>query len=60
MCYSILNDGKTVIKQLNRVLPQGHYNLVGRIGIIAHFFVYNCDKIPEREVTCSVMVHISP
>lgn len=48
-----------MIKQLHRILPQGDYNLVGKTGVISHFFGYNCYKLPEVEVTGSIMAHIS-
>lgn len=41
------------------MLPQGDYNLVGKTGVISHFFGYNCYKLPEVEVTRSIMAHIS-
>lgn len=40
--------------------PQRDCNLVEKAGIVSHSSGYNCDKLPEGKVACSMVVHISP
>lgn len=57
--YMIPYKFSEIFQKMYRMLFQGVYNLVGKIGKISWSLGFNCDILPDREVTCYTMLHIN-